>query len=279
MADSQPTPVILTSNGRKVLAQGQTGLPIEIVRIAVGDGVLPDGTIIDDMTGLVHEVRDVPINSNTIVGDGTTMIEAVISNRDLATPYELREVGIFAIDNDTGDEVLYAYTNSGDVPWIFVPSANGPHAVDIMYELYTIIKQAANVVVNITEGYGYVTTAQLELRIGQMYGNKAPIANIWTSDDADPKKLRHSSMEDVNTYLFEHTIADAHEPVLLGFRPEDKKVFGIPLSQFETRAVRMNGGTPSMAVNDYPGNISGGDPSMEAADYEGTLEGGNPFMI
>jgi hypothetical protein len=258
-------PVALTRLGRKVLAQGQTGLPIRFTRVTVGDGRLPPGAVTDNMTGMVHAVKNLPINGNTIIGDGTTQLDCLLSNRDLAVMLELREIGLFARDNDNGNEILYAYTNAGDLP-DYIPAGGGPHAVELLLSIVTVIRQAANIVVNITEGYGFVTPAQLETRILDLYRPHGKPVGLWTWNDADAKKLRPTPIA-------------ANEPVLIGWNPAVKDFFFFPLSRVLTYAERLRGGTPAMQTAAYPdGRVTGGTPGMAVTAYpDGRVRGGDPL--
>jgi hypothetical protein len=148
-------PLFLTKAGRRVLAQAQTGLPLKFTKAVSGDGVLPSGTQVENLTNVIHFAANLPLNSNEIIGDGTTQIDAIVSNKNLSVGYFFREVGLFAKDNETGQEVLYAYANAGDLP-DFIPAANGPHAVNLVLGIITVIDQATNIQISIAEGYGFV---------------------------------------------------------------------------------------------------------------------------
>ena len=277
MAETQPTPMTLTRLGLRVLAQGLVELPIKITRVSVGDGYLPDGTVIKDMTELIHEVRDVPINRKQVIGDGHAQIDTIISNMGLTSPYRLREVGVWAVDNDTGEEVLYAYGNYGDDA-IMIPAAGGVYAVNFVYQILIEIDQVPDIEIVITEGYGFATQDDIDTSIDSLFREPAQIERFWTADESEPRKLRPATGEDVVRYLFEHTATD-DEPVLIGFRPNDKKIFGIKLSRFVVQAEGISGGNPSMTEADYPDTLSGGNPSMREEDYEGTVSGGDPSTI
>ncbi len=64
----------------------------------------------------------------------------------------------------------------------------------------------------------------------ELFAEPAPIAVFWVADEAKPKKIRPATDEQVILYLFERTAA-ADEPVLIGFDPNTKKIFGVPVSQ------------------------------------------------
>ncbi|MDR1651862.1 MAG: phage tail protein, partial [Synergistaceae bacterium] len=265
MADLSPPAVTLA--GRKVLAQAQTGLPLHITRTAVGDGILPDGAQAELVTELVHHVKDLPINSNKIIGDGTTKLEVMLQNEDLTEMFEFREIGVFARDNDDDSEILYAYSNSGEFPAAYIPAGGGPNAVNLKIGLITVIKQAANVVVDITDGWGYVSHEEWNEFQLNLYGPYAePPAFLWTADSADMNRLRRMPAGDLVKFLVGHTAPDGRS-VLLGFDPITQILFGYPLGKIVSRADHLFGGDPSMTEEDYPdGRISGGDPSMAPED-------------
>jgi hypothetical protein len=207
----------LTRAGRKVLAQGQIGLPIRFTRVAVGDGELTPGTVIDEMPDLINIIMNLPINGNTIIGDGTTQIDCVLSNSGMSAMLELRELGLFALDNDEGAEVLYAYTNAGDFP-DYIPAGNGSNAVELLLSIVTVIKQAEHIVVEITDGYGFITPSQLETRMDGLFGPYRPPAGLWTFDDTAPLKLRPAALPIIT------------EKSLIGYDPASGDFFAVPMA-------------------------------------------------
>ena len=227
-------PLTLTKLGRKVQAQAQTGQLLSFTRVSAGDGTIPSPEVIPDMTDLTHKVADLPQQSNSIIGDGTTRIDAILSNKDLATGYFFREVGLFAIDNDTGLEIMYAYANAGDLP-DFIPAGGGPHGVNLIVSIVTVIGQAENVVVNITEETAFVTVQEVIEAAG---GVKSFIGY-----DPSTNKLFSIAMD--RLIIREIRLRGGTPKTLLG-----------------NYQGRISGGTPSMAKTDYDGALSGGTPKL-----------------
>jgi hypothetical protein len=228
------------------------------------------------MTELLHPIMNLPINSNTIIGDGTTKLEVVLQNKHLLEMFEFREIGIFAEDNDDGSEILYAYSNSGEAPAAYIPAGNGPNAVNLRIGLITVIKQAANVVVNITDGWGYLPYEEWSDFLLNLYGDYAePPAFLWTADATKHETLRRMPFEYLARLLFDD-IAGGNS-IMIGYSPLTKRVFGYPLTEITGQTDHLYGGDPSMAEEDYPyGRLIGGDPSMSLEDYDGRLLGGSP---
>jgi hypothetical protein len=80
--------------------------------------------------------------------------------------------------------------------------------------------------------------------------------------------------------MLEPTAPDG-KPVLLGYDPETRTLFGCSLSDVTGVTDHIYGGTPEMALGDYPdGRLSGSDPSMALGDYpDGRLSGGGPLTV
>ena len=99
-----------------------TEKPLVYTSVKVGEGVL-GGVLISTMTALIKERLSFDIVETPVkVGAGQWNVTAVFTNRELSSPMWFREWGIFALDPDTGGEVLLCYSNSGETagqipPW------------------------------------------------------------------------------------------------------------------------------------------------------------------
>lgn len=106
------TNLMLTTAGKAIYAKAELGKPINIARIAVGDGVLTGSAT--SRTALVRERMSLPIDGMRLVSGGTeTAITTTMDNRDLTEGFPYREIGIFIVDPDTSAQVLCLYDNAG----------------------------------------------------------------------------------------------------------------------------------------------------------------------
>lgn len=198
----------LTKEGRTLLAKALTGKDLKFVRVAAGDGRLPGGQSIYDMTAMVHPVQDLPIASCTVTGVGTATIQAVMTNQGLAMGFFVREIGLFATDPDSEAETLYGYCNAGDEA-DYMPGQNGPDAVQYLFALVTVIDQAQNVRAEIADGLIFVTHPELSARIDDLFAASAPIFEFWTRTQGDGRKLRPASLDDVKLAVLGITDIDS----------------------------------------------------------------------
>lgn len=186
----------LTKGGRELLAKALVGKLLHFDRVACGDGALPDGQDIYEMTELIAPIRDLPIASLKVTGVGVATIQAVMSNEDVTTPFFIRELGLFALDPDTGEEVLYGYCNAGERS-DYIPASGGPDVVQYLLTLVTVIEQAQNVTAQITEGLVWATHEEVDSKIAALFDKAAPIFEFWVRTQGDDKLLRPASLRDV----------------------------------------------------------------------------------
>ncbi|AKL95026.1 putative tail fiber protein H [Clostridium aceticum] len=150
--------MILTNLGRQLQAKAQTGMELQFTRVAVGDGNLPYGTNLDELTALINEKKSLGITSVQVIGDGTSRVRASVTNEGLLEGFYIREIGLFATDPDQG-EILYCVANAGLLS-DFMPAGTGANIVESILNLITVVGNAANVTAVIESGI-YVTTDEL----------------------------------------------------------------------------------------------------------------------
>ncbi len=109
------TGMLLTTNGRNLLAKALTGKNLVFSRAYCGDGSLSSGQDPTTLTALISPKRELPIQSMSVLsGIGTAEVVVEMTNKNLTAGYFVREYGLFAKDPDNNSEVLYSYANKGD---------------------------------------------------------------------------------------------------------------------------------------------------------------------
>jgi hypothetical protein len=141
--------MILTKAGLQLQAQAQIGGELRITKIAIGDGVLSAGEAYENLTTLKNQVMMLGIQDMQVTGDGQSRIRALITNDNLNTGFFVREIGVFAKNGDTGNEILYSYTNASDKA-DYLPN-KGINVVEEVLEIYIVVGNAQNVTCNIND--------------------------------------------------------------------------------------------------------------------------------
>ena len=184
--------VTITKAGRTVLAKAIAGKPLKFSRVSCGDGTLTENQDIYEFEGLINELHSLKIftcevghNADGTLSPGVAELRAGFDNKNLKTGFYIREVGVFAEDPDTGEEVLYGYCNSGDKCG-YMPEYGGSDVVEFLYKFYVVIDQAQNVTAISASGIVYVTQSELNA----IFDESATIKEFWTRTEGDNRKFR-----------------------------------------------------------------------------------------
>ena len=93
-------------------------------KVVVGDGDVPSGTSISDLTAVMSPKMTLEITNKENLGNGHFTIRATLGNEELESGFYAKEIGVYAkLDGDV--EVLYAYTNGGNYV-DYIPDKSSP---------------------------------------------------------------------------------------------------------------------------------------------------------
>lgn len=155
---------VLTYEGLNLLAKCQTGKILHFARVVAGDGVVSDNQNLRQLTGLVNPKLEMPIRSIKVTGVGTSIIETELKNTSLTAGFFAREIGVFAVDPDDGNEILYAIRNTGNDSE-YIPAGGGSEIWHIFYDIVTVVDQATNITATINGDIAYATKLELDEHI------------------------------------------------------------------------------------------------------------------
>ena len=151
----------LTRNGFELLGKAVAGKELQFTRVKLGDanGVTVDDETQFDMNDLINPRFEAAITQVQHTGGGTMAVKCQVTNARVEDGFRIAEVGLFAIDPDTGEEVMYCYRNSG-IASSWMPSGDGAVLWDIVLTLITVIDKATNITAVIDGGLVYVTQSE-----------------------------------------------------------------------------------------------------------------------
>ena len=151
----------LTRNGFELMGKAVAGAELRFTRVKLGDanGVTPDDDAQFEMNDLIHPLFEAPITEVKHTGGGTCSVVARVQNATLEESFRLVEIGLFALDPDTGEELLYCYRNSATASDV-MPAGGSAVLWDLMYTLITVIDKATNITAVIDGGLVYVSQTE-----------------------------------------------------------------------------------------------------------------------
>lgn len=160
----------VTRAGFLLLAKAVAGKQLTFTRVVFGDSIVNNQLVeideadIFECTAMVNEKMSLPIVSAQVLGGGLASITCIVQNVELLRGFTIREKGVFARDPDTGDEILYCYTNS-DLKNRWIPSGDGNTIWNFELSIITVIDRATNITAVLDSGAIYVTQAEFQAHI------------------------------------------------------------------------------------------------------------------
>ena len=201
----------LTASGLALLAQSQLGTTVTFTKLAIGDGELDDDTTASTLTDLINPVSDVGISSSSVVNSTVITVTGKITQGE--TGFYFREIGLYAQDPDTGDDVLYAYINKGSSA-TYIPDTSSSTAVQEDVTMTVTVGNAANVVISIaSSNYADTDLSNLtDAGLDKLNQSKALETGSLSSDTdvyADVYSYAHSTFDSSKfTVVGDVTITD-----------------------------------------------------------------------
>ena len=134
----------VTDLGENALALAITGEKLRFTRIVMGEGYIPDYMSIRDLTDMISPVVVLPISGVVKNTNDTVVFTGIFHPDQTEVQFYYREVGLYAEDPATGEEILFAYGNCGDEAELIYP-AGASAVVEKTINLSVQLKGATNV--------------------------------------------------------------------------------------------------------------------------------------
>lgn len=113
---------ILTTAADELISKVLSGKTLNFTRMAVGDGFSYDINVAKGFKNVVNEVLSLDITKKETLSPKSVKITSAFKNTDAQKEFYYREVGLYAQDPDTGEEVLYVYGNRNDAAELITPT-------------------------------------------------------------------------------------------------------------------------------------------------------------
>lgn len=183
--------IYITTAGAILAAKTLEGKQLKFSVAKLGSGTLSDSSMsaIKARTAMVKDVMTIDIEKVKKTSNTQATISFVFQNTKASSAFYFRELGIFAIDPDTKQEVLFAYAYAGNNAEYVNNSVS--EIVEKTINVVVTVDNASNVTINLDESQTYVTEKELQEALkntksydGKTYGIKRLVTDntisSWT---------------------------------------------------------------------------------------------------
>lgn len=181
----------ITRRGFDLLGKAIAGKELHFTRVRIGDAVvngemvLPSDEEAYEMNALINPRMDITMTDCQFTGGGTCAVKCQVRNAEVKEGFRIAEVGLFATDPDTGEEILYCYRNTG-IASDWMPSGDGAVLWDITLSIITVVDKATNVTAVIDANLAYVSQNEFAAHVNA--NNPHPnIPNVQSDIDYAPR--------------------------------------------------------------------------------------------
>lgn len=127
--------MIITNSGKAIYAKALSGKTINFSSAKLGNGTPESLAAAESLTDIVNLTAVASIASITSE-DSVASITIEVKNDTFKIPVEVKEVGLFCIDPDTNEEVLYSYCYSASDIDVIPAITNGEVTWKMNLDLY-----------------------------------------------------------------------------------------------------------------------------------------------
>lgn len=152
----------LTNAGLNALLRAMSGDKIIFSSVQIGNG---DPQDVSSATGLGNPLKTLTITKITVNSNNATL-ETSFNNSDVEAGFRLKEVGIFAQNQDDAtEEILYAYGTEPEATADYIAASSGS-ILETQLEFSIFVGNAENISAIINESLAYATKAAFEAHVG-----------------------------------------------------------------------------------------------------------------
>ena len=177
----------ITTAGREVLAQAQSGATLKIVRMELGSGI-STGSL--DVEALTDKKLELAITSVQSEGTSTT-ISAQIQFNEVVNGFDWNEVGLIVEEPDTQLPILYFYGNTGG-DGDYIPSASEATVMEKIIRIVIDTSNIDSITFDASKASQYfVTHEALNIKIDE-------VTSLITTEESERKEADADLQEQIN---------------------------------------------------------------------------------
>lgn len=197
----------ITNRGLDLLYKCQTGKQLNFTKFMLGDGNYSGS--IRDLSNLVNPIKSADIKRLSITGVGDTkklIIGFDLTNENVTQGFYLREIGIFANDPETNNEVLVYYTNSSETA-DYIPAISTNTIMQKLMNAEIYISDVAEITATIDSTLVYATQEDIQqlqniipTKLSDLQNDSGFITEYAETDPTVPTYIKNITPEDIDKW-------------------------------------------------------------------------------
>lgn len=200
----------ITTQGAILAAKTLQSKILEFSHFSIGSGNIADPGVetIKALTGLVNPELNFDITKVNRETDTQVTVRGLFKNTDAEQGFWLKELGLYAIDPDTNQEVLFAYINYGEEAEYINNSIT--EKKEHYYDMIITVDNANNVTITVDPSTVYVNEQELNEKAQELIDDyDAKFANLKSIVVA-PNAGAHNSIyrgKDITDLFYNGTLS------------------------------------------------------------------------
>ena len=240
----------ITNKGIELESLAQAGTPINFTKFVLGDGTL-DGPIAP-MTNVINPIMNVPV-VRCKVSDSNTNRKVTIGFdlliEQVQTAFYMREIGLFAEDPNTHQDILVFYGNSGNTA-DYIPTSEGTTITEKLVDLELTVSSETEVTAIIDSSLVYTPKSEFGDLDNLTTQNKNTIVSAVNEINTNTNTLRQE-MDDVTNRIY--PIGSIY---MNATEVDPTELFGGIWEKLEDKFLIG-------ASRDYPNGVTGGNKTIQ----------------
>ena len=200
----------ITTQGAILAAKTLQSKTLSFSHFSIGSGSIADPSVatIKALTGLVNPELNFDITKVNRKTDTQVTVRGLFKNTDAEEGFWLKELGLYAIDPDTNQQVLFAYINYGEEAEYINNSIT--EKKEHYYDMIITVDNANNVTITVDPSTVYVNEQELNEKAAELTTDYTGKINALKQIVVAPNAAAHNAIyrgKDITSKFYDGTLS------------------------------------------------------------------------
>lgn len=200
----------ITTQGAILAAKTLQSKTLSFSHFSIGSGSIADPSVatIKALTGLVNPELNFDITKVNRETDTQVTVRGLFKNTDAEEGFWLKELGLYAIDPDTNQQVLFAYINYGEEAEYINNSIT--EKKEHYYDMIITVDNANNVTITVDPSTVYVNEQELNEKAAELITDYTGKINALKQIVVAPNAAAHNAIyrgKDITSKFYDGTLS------------------------------------------------------------------------